>query len=29
LFLYNHVLDVDMPQDIGALRSKSLCVCRP
>jgi integrase len=22
LFLYNHVLDVDMPQDINALRSK-------
>jgi hypothetical protein len=28
LFLYNNVLDADMPQDINALRSKSLYVCR-
>ena len=29
LFLYNNVLETDMPQDINALRSKNLYVCRP
>ncbi len=29
LFLYNQVLDVDMPEDINACRSKNLFGCQP